>query len=339
MPTIRDVANACGVSVTTVSGVLNNTPNAAGPETRARVLEMIERLNYSPNAVARGLSHRRMDMLGVVVDPVGWASLMADQHLGPIVDGVISQSSHLRQRTVLYTESWSDWENCLQTLSDGLCDGLLLVVPIVPDAFFDGLRRRRVPFVIIGDHRPEPELSICDVDNVGAGRQVTNYLLELGHKRIVMLRGNGEHQSTGLRALGYREALEAAGVTYDPALDIEGIYSFDSGYERTRTLLDVPWKSKPTAIFAADDRTAMGALEALKERGVQVPEEMSVVGINDSIEGATGVPPLTSLRQPGRDIGKEAVNILRAQVTGAEGPGRKVVLPGTLVVRGTTSPA
>jgi DNA-binding LacI/PurR family transcriptional regulator len=339
MPTIKDVAKACGVSATTVSGILNNTPNAAGPKTRARVLDTIRRMNYSPSAVARGLSHRRMDMIGVVLDPGGWASLMADQHLGPIVDGVVSQSSHMRQRTVLYTERWSDWQNCLSVLSDGLCDGLLLIVPLVPDEFFEQLSRRKVPFVIIGDHRPEPDLSICDVDNVDAGRQITRHLIDLGHARIAMLRGEQSHQSSGLRATGYREALNERGVEYLPGLDMSGGYTRESGYEQTLALLDLPRDSRPTAIFGGDDRIAVGALEALKERGVRVPEDISVAGVNDSIEGATGHPPLTSLRQPSSEIGQEAVNLLLAHVRGVKDPGRKAVFPGTLIVRGTTGRA
>ncbi len=340
MPTIKDIANACGVSVTTVSGVLNNTSNAAGPETRRRVQDMIRKMNYSPSAVARGLSHRRMGTIGVVMDPSGWTSLMSDQHLGGITDGVISQSSHLRQRTVLYTESWANWETSLPTLTDGLCDGLILMVPIVPDEFFERLRSCQIPFVIIADHRPESDLSICDVDNVDAGRQITDHLLDLGHRRIAMLRGNTDHQSPILRAQGYRAALEARGVSYEPLLDaVEGAYCPEFGYERTLSLLKLPTTSRPTALFCGDDRIAMGALEALKERGVSVPEQMSVVGINDSLEGRVAQVPLTTLRQPSREIGVEAVNLVRAHITENEEPGRKVAIPGTLLVRSTTGVA
>ena len=340
MPTIKDVARACGVSVTTVSGVLNNTSNAASPETRQRVLDTIQKMNYSPSAVARGLSYRRMETLGVVMDPHRWTSLMSDQHLGGITDGVISQSSHLRQRTVLYTETWGNWQTSLPTLTDGLCDGLILMVPIVPDAFFERLQSCRIPFVIVGDHRPEPHLSVCDVDNVDAGRQITDYLLDLGHRRIAMLRGDREHQSSVLRADGYREALEARGVPYDPALDLLGYgYSEDSGYEQALALLKLPKESRPTALFGGDDRVAMGALRALKEHAISVPEQVSVVGINDSLEGAAGPLPLTTLRQPSREIGINAVNLVRSFITkdkDAE-PGRKVILPGTLIVKSTTA--
>jgi len=340
MPTIKDVARACGVSVTTVSGVLNNTSNAASPETRLRVLDTIRKMNYSPSAVARGLTHRRMDTLGVVTDPRGWTSLMSDQHLGGITDGVISQSSHLRQRTVLYTESWANWQESLTTFTDGLCDGLILMVPIVPDEFYEQLLSRRIPFVIVRDHRPEPHRSVCDVDNVDAGRQITNYLLDLGHRRIAMLRGEDEHQSSTLRARGYRDALEARGVPYDPVLDRRrGGYYEESGYERTVLLLGLPADSRPTALFCGDDRIAMGALRALKAHGISVPEQISVVGINDSIEGATASIPLSTLRQPSREIGSGAVNLLRALITQTEESGQKVILPGTLIVRGTSSVA
>lgn len=340
MPTIKDIASACGVSVTTVSGVLNNTSNAASPETRERVLEMIRKMNYSPSAVARGLSHRRMGTIGVVMDPTGWTTLMSDQHLGGITDGIIMQSAHLRQRTVLCTEPWTNWENSLPTLTDGLCDGLILVVPIVPDVFFERLQSFQIPFVIVADHRPEPELSVSDVDNVDAGRQITDHLLDLGHRRIAMLRGNNDHQSSILRASGYRQALEARGVFYESALDIlGGAYYEGFGYESTLSLLELPEASRPTALFCGDDRIAIGALEALRKREVPVPEQMSVVGINDSLAGATAPIPLTTLKQPSREIGIEAVNLIRAHITKGEAPGRKAIIPGTLIVRSTTGAA
>ena len=340
MPTIKDIARACGVSVSTVSGVLNNTANAAGPETRQRILDVVREMNYSPNAVARGLSHRRMGTVGVVIDPGGWTSLLSDQHLGGITDGIIFQSSQLRQRTVLCTEPWASWESSLATLTDGLCDGLILIVPMVPDAFFERLRGCQIPFVIIGDHRSEPDLSVCDVDNADAGRQITEYLLNLGHRRIAMLRGNPDHQSSVIRAEGYRDALVARGIPYQPTLDLpEGFYSEWSGYERTVSLLKLPVEARPTALFCGDDRIAMGALDALNAHGVSVPEQMSVVGINDSREGAVAPIPLTTLRQPSREIGMEAVNLVQAHITKREEPGRKVILPGTLLERGTTGPA
>jgi len=338
MTTIRDVAKACGVSVATVSGVLNNTPDAAGPETRERVWEMIRQMNYSPNAVARGLSHRRMNTIGVVMEYSGWGSLITDQHLGPIVDGIVAQNSRQRQKTLLYTEPWSDAIANIPAMSDGFCDGLLLIVPIVSDEFFTRLSERRTPFVIIGDDRSEPGFSIVDLDNIDAGRQMTEHLIGLGHKRIAMLRGHDDHRSSHLRAKGYIAALQEAGLPYDPALDIRGEYHFESGNERTLEVLERSPHVRPTALFCGDDRIALGALEALKTRGVRVPEEMSVVGINDSVEGALREVPLTTLRQPGHEIGETAVILLRAQITHEEDAGRKVVLPGKIIVRATSGP-
>jgi len=338
MTTIKHVAKACGVSVATVSGVLNNTPDAAGPETRARVLDMIRKMNYSPNAVARGLSSRRMDTIGVVMEYNGWGSLVSDQHLGPIIDGVIGQCSRLRQKMLLYSESWSDALANVPAFSDGFCDGLLLIVPMVSDEFFAELTRRRTPFVIIGDYRSEPNLSAVDIDNIDAGRQVTNHLLDLGHERIAMLRGDESHQSARLRAQGYRSALEDRGRQYQEAIDLHGGYNAEFGREAALKLLEMPRSLRPTAIFCGDDRIALGVLEVLRERKISVPGEMSVVGINDSHEAGEGQPSLTTLRQPGRAIGERAVDMVRAQIMKKEGAGCKVALPGTLVVRETSGP-
>lgn len=323
----------------TVSGVLNNTPDAAGPETRERVLDTMRRMNYSPSAVARGLSHRRMNTIGVVLEYGGWGSLIADQHLGPIVDGIVARNSRRRRKTLLYTDPWSDAMSNIPTYCDRLCDGLLLIVPMVPDQFFTELLQRRTHFVIVGDFRPEPNLSAVDLDNVDAGRQITSYLVGLGHRRIAMLRGDDTHQSPALRAQGYFEALEQNGCEYDPRLDLHGSYNTSSGYEMTTTLLAFPRSSRPTALFCGDDRIALGALEALKEHGVRVPEEISVVGINDSLEGANGERPLTTLRQPGQEIGERAVDLLMAHISGEQRAGCKIAVPGTLIVRSTSGPA
>ena len=339
MATIRDVARACGVSPATVSGVLNNTPDAAGPETRERVLDMIEQMNYSPSAVARGLSHRRMNTIGVVMEYGGWGTLISDQHLGPIFDGIVTRNSGLGQKTLLYPEPWSNAIANIPFFCDGFSDGILLIVPMVPDDFFTRLIRRRTPFVIIGDSRSEANFSVVDLDNVDAGRQITFYLIGLGHKRIAMLRGHDTHRSPALRAQGYRDALTMNGLEYDPSLDLHGDYGFSTGYDRTVTLIDRPGDLRPTALFCGDDRIALGALEALKDRGIRVPEEMSVIGINDSAEGATGLLPLTSFQQPGREVGEASVNILISQIAGDEAPGRKVALPGKLIIRSTSGPA
>ena len=338
MTTIRDVARACGVSVATVSAVLNNTPKITGPETRKRVLAKIREMNYSTNAVARGLSRRRMNTVGLVMEYYGSTSLLADQHLGPIVDGVLAQCSHVGQRTLVYTATWYDAISAIPSLTDGFCDGLILVVPIVADEFFERMGERRVPFVIIGDNRTDSELTVVDVDNVDAGRQITRYLIGLGHRRIAMLRGEEVHRSSGLRAQGYREALEEGGYGYDPTLDWQSGYYYEAGYESAARLFEFPPEARPTALFCGDDRIALGAIDRLKEQGVRVPEDVSVVGINDSIEGAAREKPLTTLQQPGRQIGGSAVDLLLARVKGEAETGSKVLLPGKLIVRATSGP-
>jgi len=339
MATIRDVAKACGVSPATVSGVLNNTPDAAGPETRERILDMIEQMNYSPSAVARGLSHRRMNTVGVVMEYRGWGTLITDQHLGPIFDGIVTRNSGLGQKTLLYPEPWPNAIANVPSFCDGFCDGLLLIVPMVPDDFFTRLSRRNMPYVIIGDSRSEANFSVVDLDNVDAGQQITSYLIGLGHKRIAMLRGHDTHRSPALRAQGYQDAVIKSGIGYDPALDLHGEYTFETGYDRTVALLKRPVELRPTALFCGDDRIALGALQALSDHGVRVPEDMSVVGINDSAEGAALPQPLTSLQQPGHEIGEASVNMLISQIAGEEAPGRKVALPGRLIIRGTSGPA
>ncbi|MGI4791013.1 MAG: LacI family DNA-binding transcriptional regulator [Janthinobacterium lividum] len=338
MTTIRDVAKRCGLSAMTVSSVLNNRPGSAAPETRDRVLRAVEEMGYRPNAVARSFRQQRMNTLGVVMSRDEKVSLTADRYFGPVLDGILEVSSKNHQKLlVIAEESWETVQENLLTYTDGYCDGLIFILPIMPTEVIAPLLKRKTPFVLIGESRPEEWLSVVDMDNLQAGTDAVDYLIQSGHRRIAFFKGDDLLLSSHQREAGYRQSLTAAGIPVDERLIFPGGYQIESGYERMCFLLSRRQELKPTAVFCADDFIAHGALQALTEQGLRVPEDMSLIGINDDKEVSLLKPGLTTFRQPLNELGKRAVEMVLNQINQGSHDGIKELLPGELIVRGSVS--
>lgn len=334
MADIKQVAREAGVSIATVSRVVNGLPGAARPETAARVRAAIERLQYQPNAIARGLNRQRMNTLGVVFASADDFVLTAHNFYIRILEGILTVNKAGQQKTLLFLqESWEQASREIASYTDGQCDGLILLSPACNDSFYETLRRRKIPVVITGGVSPEPPVSAVAMDNDAVGYDCTRHLMELGHRRISHLGGAPKFDSAAGRARGYQRALREQGLDV-----LMGEYGAHSGYAQTRLLLQRPAPERPTALFCADDEIAYGALDALAEAGVRVPGEMSVVGVNDGPRSALWEPPLTSVRQPYRQIGTRLAEILREEIEGKSVPGQQESYPGELVVRLSTAP-
>ncbi len=335
--TIKDLAKACGVAPSTVSYVLNNGPRAVHPQTRERVLEAVRRLDYHPSAVARGLSRKRMDTIGVVMGY--WSSPDIDPYVGSILGGILTVAQRRRQSTTLFMErSWPDALENVRHYCDGRCDGLLLVAPTVENAVLPVLKLREIPFVVISDVPPDPDISCVDVDNRAAAREMTRYLIKQGHRRIALLRGHADLSSAIERLQGYREALAEADIPCDEGLMPAGQYNQPTGYERAQRLMRLPEARRPTALFCCNDYIALGALRGLKELGLRVPQDVSVVGFDDVPLAAATQPSLTTVRQPLRRIGTRAAEILLSQIQEGAANARREVLPTKLMLRDSVAP-
>jgi len=323
----------------TVSAVLNNRPGYASTETRQRVLKVVEEMRYQPNAVARGLTRRRMNTLGIVMSFEGKLSITADRYLSPIIDGIVAAGKSCHQRVLVITEDhWEEVQENLSSYLDGHCDGLIFILPILPEGAFEPLMKRQIPLVIVGDNRPEAGVAVVDLDNVGAARDAVRFLREQGHRRIAFLQGDRFLLSSSERESGYRLALEEGGIAYDERLVVPGEYNARSGYERTQRLLSGHPVLRPTAIFCGDDSIALGAQQALQEQGLRIPEEMSLIGVNDDKEASLMQPGLTTVRQPLRLMGEMAVDMVLAQISRAGAARRKILLDGELVIRESVGP-
>lgn len=348
MATLREVAAEANVSQSTVSKVLNNVHDAQIPDTtKYRVREAALRVGYHPSAIARGLAGKRMNTLGVVM-AYSQESVTSDYYLGPCLDGILEVNKRNRQKTVLFTEGC--WEEALEQVPsycDGHCDGLMLIIPRNSSQIIEALRTRpgrRIPFVLVGDSRRDERLVTVDVNNTVAAHSAVTHLIRRGHRRIAAFCGNADFLSCEQRHEGYRLALKDAGLPYDPDLVFEGEYFAVSGRQNALHLLEragkMPPPLHPTALFAFNDNIALGALEVFTERGVQVPEQMSVIGFDDIAEAASVHPGgLSTVRQNVRAVGSSAAKTLLRLIHGDIAAGHKEWVPTEIVARGTVADA
>ena len=326
--TIHDVARAAGVSVATVSKVINRRYGVASA-THAKVEQVIEELGYESSLVARSLRSHKTHVIGILVaefEPFSTEILKgASQAIAGTGYELLAYSGGGRPGSDV------GWERrYLSRLSGTLIDGALLVTPTVVDA------AAAVPVVAIDPHAGPSGPATVDSDNFAGAVVATEHLLNLGHRRIGFLGGREDLESSRRRERGFRHAMEAAGVPVDPALVGVGGYRKDSALGPAADLLTLP--EPPTAIFAANDLSALGVLAIAAQRGLRVPDDLSVIGFDDVPEAASSTPPLTTVRQPIQEMGAAGIDLLVALMSGQESPDAHVRLPTTLLVRGTTSP-
>ncbi|MEN4041075.1 MAG: LacI family DNA-binding transcriptional regulator [Anaerolineaceae bacterium] len=329
MTTIRVVAETAGVSYATVSHVINNTRYVA-PETRARVLAAMEALNYQPNAVARSLRQGKTNTIGLVLPDI------ANPFFSEISRGIADEAFE-KGYSVFLCNTELDMQRELfhvNVLSNNQVDGIIFVAAGDQADSLDFLLHRKMPLVMIDRNVPNVEADVVLTDHQLGGFLATRHLLELGHTRIACIAGPSSISPSSERITGYRKALEQAGIVPDDDLIIRGDYHPQTGMDITQTILHI--HPRPTAIFALNDLMAIGALRALAEAGYVVPRDMAVVGYDD-LEIARFInPPLTTIAQPKKEIGRQAVNLVVERMSSKNRPPSRLVLPPELIVRRST---
>ncbi|MFE9654548.1 LacI family DNA-binding transcriptional regulator [Micromonospora sp. NPDC006431] len=320
---MSDVARLAGVSHQTVSRVLNNHPSVR-QETRERVLRAVHQLNYRPNALARGLASRRSHVIGVVsFDTILYGP--AATLLG--IERAARAAGYGISIVTLERLDRSGVTSAIDALAEQSVAGVVLIAPMV-SAAVHGLPTG-VPAVVV-EPGGDGELPTVAVDQVAGARLAVEHLLELGHETVWHIAGPRDWLEARDRTDGWRLALETAGRRVPPV--IAGDWSPRSGYEIGQTLVDRP---DITAIFCANDHQALGLLRALHQRGVRVPDDVSVVGFDDIPEAAYFSPPLTTIRQDFDEVGRRCVAALLDLMTAGPSLGRANPPPvaPTLVVR------
>lgn len=334
--TIKDVALRAGVSPKTVSRVINGE-NYVRPEIREAVQRIVAELDYRPNAFARSLSSSRSYLLGLFIDdPV--STYASDVQLGALTR-CRERSYHLVVEPVDLAQP--DWKARLcSSIAELRLDGAIIAPPICDEAeLVEVFRSAGVRHVLMAPSaQPAPSAAVR-MDDTGAAREMTRYLIGLGHRHVGLARGPQNHSASARREAGFREAMREAGLAVDEGAVLEGDFSIRSGLEIGERLLGLP--DRPSAIFACNDDMALGVLITAMKRGLAVPQELSICGFDDSASSRAAWPQITTIRQPKTEMTAAAVDLLADPEfrRGDAGDCPDILLPHTLLERGSTGPA
>lgn len=326
--TIYDVAREADVSMATVSRVVNGNPNVK-PATRKKVMEVIDRLDYRPNAVARGLASKKTTTVGVIIPDI------SNIYFASLARGIDDVATMYKYNIILANsdENTIKEMNVLNTLLAKQVDGIIYMGHHISEGVRKEFNRSRTPFVLAGSVDPLSEVASVNIDYKSATKDAVTLLAENGNKKIAFVCGslgdliNGEERLTG-----YKEALKKKKLKFDEKLVFETKYSFKNGESLAKELKE----SGATAAYVGDDELAAGILDGLIDLGVKVPEDFEIVTSNDSLLTEVVRPKLTSITQPLYDIGAVAMRLLTKMMDKEEIEERKVVLPYDIAKRGST---
>jgi DNA-binding LacI/PurR family transcriptional regulator len=330
-PSIKDIARLACVSHPTVSRALRNSP-LVNTETAAKIRRIAEDQGYRASAVARGLVTRRTRTIGLVVTNVD------DPFAGQVVCGV-EETANDRRYAVLLANSHADPERerrVVQELAERRVDGIIVTSSRVGALYLPLLRELDVPIVLVNDQYPGAFVHSVMIANQEGMRAAAEHLIQLGHRRIAYLGDRNGYQSEAERLAGYKAALMRSGIGFAPELAVVGDGRPEAAIEAMHELLRL--NTPPTAVCCYNDMTALGAMRAIRARGLRVPEDVSVTGFDDLFFAAYMTPALTTVRQPMRQMGQMAMESLFKLMSGQESAAR-IKVEAELIVRGSTRKA
>jgi LacI family transcriptional regulator len=296
------------------------------------VLRAADELGYVANLSARSLAGGRSQIIGVVVPGLD------NSYIGEITRGIDEELAHVSYNLMLYTTHRQAGKESefVGAIANGLADGLLLVVPLVPAAIIEALPEHNFPHVLIDQADPTHSSTVVDATNWQGAYDATCYLIDLGHRRIGHITGTPQLASAGERLDGYRAALLDKGLAFDERLVVEGDFYQGGGERGAEALLNLP--EPPTAIFAANDLSAFGAMDVIRARGLDIPGDISILGFDDIPNAQVAWPKLTTVRQPLAQMGRVAARLLLDQIEQPGRPVRRVTLSTELVIRDSCAP-
>ncbi|MBA2873835.1 catabolite control protein A [Thermaerobacillus caldiproteolyticus] len=327
--TIYDVAREANVSMATVSRVVNGNPNVK-PSTRKKVLEAIERLGYRPNAVARGLASKKTTTVGVIIPDIS-SIFFAELARG------IEDVATMYKYNIILSNSDQNKEKELHLLNTMLAkqvDGIVFMGGNITEEHVNEFQKSPVPIVLAATIEPNNTIPSVNIDYEQAAFDAVTYLLEKGNKRIAYVTGPADDPINQKKLAGYRRALETRGLPYDEALIIEGDYSYDSGIEAYEKMAELA--ERPTAVFAGTDEMALGVIHSAQDHGISIPEQLEVVGFDNTRLATMVRPRLTTVVQPMYDIGAVAMRLLTKYMNKENVENHIVVLPHRIEYREST---
>lgn len=327
-PTIKDVAQKANVSIATVSRVLHNL-GGYSDKTKQKVDQAIKELKYQPNAIARGLINKRTQTIGVLFPDVS-SSFSSDLLHG------ISEYVHEHNYSVIVCNTDQDGKRTLkylQLLREKQVDGIIFSSEVLKQEYYDMLESMNVPVVLVSSRTDYANVPYVKVDDYQAAYDAVYYLITKGHRSISMISGTKGDPIAGTpRVEGYRKALEAHGIAFDSRYLVYGDFSYDSGCRAMEVILRRT--PEATAVFAASDEMAIGALSVVTKHGMNVPEDISIMGYDDLRLARMVNPPLTTVRQPLYDIGMLASEKLIGMIETGE-PAESLICAHSIVERQT----
>jgi LacI family transcriptional regulator len=329
-PTIYDVARLAGVSTATVSRALNGTGKIA-PATGAAIAAAVRQLGYRPNTVARSLVTKSTQTIALLLPDI------ANPFYAELVSGIQKRALAAGWTMLLCTTEGDPEreEQYLSLLRAKQVDGVLVDGLLLPPERIGRFVREGLPMVCLDRDIDSTSVPLVQVDNRLGARLATEHLLSIGHSRIAHVSGAPELRISGERVQGYRDALTTAGIEYEPALVTTGSFTEDGGWGAARTLLHT---SDFSAVFAANDLSALGVMNAIAESGRRIPDDVSVVGFDDVRLARFTTPPLTTIHQPAFEIAQRATQLLLDLAEGRTVSQLLHLLEPRLVVRASTTP-
>jgi LacI family transcriptional regulator len=331
--TLVDVAKLAGVSVMTASRALNDDESAS-KKAREKVRLAAQELGYTPNTLARMMKGGRTNVIGVIVNDL--SSVVVNAFATAVSDAVRKYDMDL----FIYSSQTGLEHGKGQQMSQllhGLWDGLIYVLPRLSPDYLKQLEADTSHPVVLLNYCRETSLPVVRADNQSGAHDAVSHLVELGHRRIAFVSGTAHTGQSPERELGYRSALESAGLPLAPELMREGDFNEISGLEAGRALLAL--SEPPTAIFAANDSMAMGCMTAVREKGLRIPEDISIIGFDDIPMAGAIQPGLTTLRQPVAAMAQAAVQELMRRIQNQPGRRQRIEFPSEFIIRGSAGPA
>ncbi|MGI2296259.1 LacI family DNA-binding transcriptional regulator [Paenibacillus sp. GXUN7292] len=330
-PTIYNVAQKAGVSIATVSKVLNHTGRISD-ETRRRVTAIMDEMGYQPSVVASALTGKNTFTIGMLIPDI------ANPFFAEIARSAEDRAHELGYNLVICStdNEWEKEAEYIALLQQKSVDGIVLATGAWNDKRLKDMLEARMPIALIARDMPTLAVDTVLVDDFMGGYQAASHLLASGHRRIAVIAEDLKVMSSSERVRGYRLAIEEYELIYDEQLIRISDFTIDGGKREAGALLDQP--HPPTAIFACNDLLAIGAVQAARERGVIIPDQLSVIGFDNTILATIVDPPLTTIAQPIREMGSKVIELLVHQISGEKLNKQRVILLPELVVRRTTGP-
>lgn len=329
--TIKDIAKKAGVSITTVSRIINNKGESFSEETLKKVRDIIDELGYTPNALARGLITKKSGSIGLIIPDI------TNPFYPDLARGIEDAASELGYNLILCNSdnNLEKERNYISVLKDKYIDGIILTTSKFLNLNDVKLSLGNIPLVILDECVEENDMFGVFVDNVQGGYDAGKYLLELGHRKIACITGPLDTKSAIDRLEGFKKALEESGMELNPELLIEGDYKIEGGAKAAKLLEGKDY----TAIFALNDLMAYGVYNTIKASGRRIPEDVSIIGFDDISISKIVEPPLTTIKQPSYKMGVTAAKTLIKLINGANFNNRVILYKPHLVKRGSTMKA